>query len=110
MRLAWAENHPVREAYQAHQKMPYDAPLASAAAVLHAARPESEWFTLSPPGVIEVLDTGATRFSASASGSHRTLKLAANQREAAVQGIIELVAAQPPAASGRGGRGGGKQE
>ena len=63
--FAWAMNHPVREAYQAFQKMPYDAPLQSAAAVLHAVRPASGLFTLSSPGGIEVMDDGNTKFTAS---------------------------------------------
>lgn len=106
-RFAWTENHPVRDAYQAFQKTPYDAPLQSAAAVLYAVRPEGGLFTVSDPGIISVMDDGRATFAASAQGTHRIVRLVENQRDAAVQTLVELIAAQPPAPAGRGG---GKQK
>ncbi len=103
-RFAWATNHPVLDAYQAFQKMPYDAPLQSAAAVLHSVRQQKELFTLSPKGAIEVMDDGRTRFSAISTGNRSMLRLAQGQRDAAIQAIIDLVSGQPPQA----GRGGGR--
>ncbi|MEP7354508.1 MAG: hypothetical protein ABI824_14875 [Acidobacteriota bacterium] len=105
--FAWAMSHPVREAYKAFQTMPYDAPLQSAVAVLFAGRPASDLFTLSAGGAIEVMDNGSVRFQASAAGTRKMLRIAANQQDAAVQTLVELITSQPPAApAGRGGRGG----
>ena len=108
-RFAWSADNPVREAYQSFQKMPYDAPLQSAAAVLYAVRPESDLFTLSPPGVIELMDNGDTNFTSVANGKHRVLRPVANRQEDAVNTLVELITGQP-ASPARGGRGGGKQE
>jgi hypothetical protein len=104
-RFAWAMTHPVREAYKAFQTMPYDAPLASAAAVLFAARPASDLFTLSAAGTLEVADNGIVR-QASGTGTRKILRIAADQQQAAVQVLVELITAQPappPAGRGRGG-------
>ena len=104
-RFAWTMNHPVREAYKAFQAMPYDASLQSAAAVLYAARPASDLFALSATGTLEIADNGNVRLQAG-KGTHKVLRIAANQQEAAVQVLVELVTAQPappPAGRGRGG-------
>ncbi len=109
-RFSWAPNHPVREAYKAYQTMPYDAPLASTAAVLYAARPASELFALSSAGTLEVADNGVIRHQPSASGTRKIARISATQQEAAVQALVELVTAPPAApAAGRGGRGGPPQ-
>jgi hypothetical protein len=110
-RFAWAMNHPVREAYKAFQTMPYDAPLASAAAVLYAARPASDLFTLSAAGTLEVADSGVVRLQPSGTGTRKIVRISANQQEAAVQALVELITTQPPAPpAGRGGRGGPPQQ
>ncbi len=105
-RFAWAMNHPVREAYKAFQAMPYDAPLQSSVAALYAVRPASELFTVSAGGVIEVLDNGSVRFQASNGGTRKMLRIAANQQDAAVQALVELVTSQPAAPQPGRGRGG----
>jgi hypothetical protein len=105
-RFAWAPNHPVREAYKAFQTMPYDAPLASAAAVLYAARPSSDLFMLSSAGTLELADNGIVRLEASGAGTRKFVRIQVNQQEAAVQALVELITAQPappPAGRGRGG-------
>lgn len=108
--FAWAMNHPVREAYKAFQTMPYDAPLQSAAAVLYAARPASELFTLSAGGTLQVDDNGNVRHQAGG-GTRKMLRIAADQQAAAVQALVQLVTEQPAApAAGRGGRGGPPQQ
>lgn len=106
-RFAWAENHPVRDAYRAFQTMPYDAPLASAAAVVRAARPASGWFTVSEPGTIELANDASLRL-VPGSGKHRWLRIAPGQASAATAGLVELITAQPPPPAA--GRGGPKQE
>ena len=61
-------NHPVVDAYRAFKPMPYDAPSRALAAVLHAVSPDENYFDLSEPGTITVLDNGRTRFHAVAAG------------------------------------------
>jgi hypothetical protein len=109
-RFAWSANHPVAEAYRTYKKMPYDAPLQTAAAALYAVHPESPFFSASAPGSIEILDDGQTRFTASDKGSHRMLRLADNQNDAATRALAELVSSQPPAPAAGRGRGPAKQE
>jgi hypothetical protein len=109
-RFAWTMNHPVAEAYRTYQRMPYDAPMQAAAAALYAVRPDSPFFTTSAQGSLEILDDGRTRFTGSEEGSHRMLRLADNQNDAAIQALADLVSAQPPAAPAGRGRGAGKQE
>ena len=48
--FAWTQAHPVVDAYKAYKPMPYDAPTATLAAVLHAVRPQEDYFKLSEPG------------------------------------------------------------
>ena len=52
--FAWAPAHPVADVYRAYQPMPYDAPALDLAAALYAAHPDSPFFTLSDPGVLQV--------------------------------------------------------
>jgi hypothetical protein len=106
-RFAWSPNHPVREAYQLSQTMPYDEPLQSAVAALYAVRGQSDLFELSGPGTIEILDDGRTRFTASANGKHKMLRIAAGKQEETVQTLVELITSQPAAPGA--GRGKGKQ-
>lgn len=108
-RFAWSMNHPVAEAYRSYQRMPYDAPLQAAAAALYAVRPGSPFFETSAQGSVEILDDGRTRFAASESGSHRMLRLAENQNEAATSALADLVSGQPPAPPAGRGRGPVKQ-
>ena len=105
-KFAWTMNHPVREAYKAFQAMPYDAPLQSAVGALYAARPTSDIFTVSSGGVIEVMENGIVRFQESAGGTRKLLRVAANQQDAVLQVLVELVTAQPAAAQPGRGRGG----
>jgi inosine-uridine nucleoside N-ribohydrolase len=92
---AWAENHPVADAYRAYQAMPYDAPTWNMAAVLHAAKPDGGYFKLSEPGTVEVLDSGATQFTPSPDGRHRYLILDPDQKERIVKTYTEYASAKP---------------
>ncbi len=93
--FAWAPDHPVVDAYRAYQKMPYDTPTWDLTAVLHAIRPQENYFKLSEPGRITVLDDGRTRFTPSADGKHRHLILDPAQKERIVKTYVELVSAKP---------------
>lgn len=92
--FAWSPAHPIVDAYRAYQKMPYDAPTNSLAAVLSAIRPQGG-FKTSEPGTITVGKDGRTKFTAAADGKHRYLILDPAQKDQVSQTYIELVSAKP---------------
>jgi hypothetical protein len=75
--------------------MPYDAPTLALAAALHAVRPDSGYFTLSPPGTITVLDDGGTRFLPTPGGNHRYLILDPGRKDDILRTYAQLVSAKP---------------
>ena len=105
--FAWAPAHPVVDAYRALKPMPYDAPAAALAAVLHAVHPDDGYFKLSDPGTITVLDDGRTRFTPAAEGKHRYVIVEPAQKERITSLYTAMVAAAP---APRPGRGRGAQE
>ncbi|MCC7235984.1 MAG: nucleoside hydrolase [Bryobacterales bacterium] len=94
-KFAWAAHHPVVDAYRADGKMPYDAKTWDVTAVLQAVRPKAEYFKLSEPGRIEVLEDGQTRFTPSAGGRHRYLILDPEKKTAVVEAMVALASAKP---------------
>src|SRR5262249_14947935 len=68
--FAWAAQHPIAAAYRAYRAMPYDAPSPAAVAALYLFDEAAEYFRLSEPGRIEVLDGGGTKFTPSPGGKH----------------------------------------
>ena len=104
----WAPNHPVADAYRAFKPMPYDAPSQALAAVLYTVSPEDNYFTLSEPGTIAVLDNGRTRFTPSPDGKHHYLVARPDQKEHVLQTYVEVSRSPPPPAPSRG-RGGAAQ-
>jgi hypothetical protein len=99
----WSPNHPVADAYRAMKPMPYDAPASALAATLHAVHPEADYFTLSEPGTISVMDDGRTAFTPGASGRHRYLIVNPAQKDRVIQLYAELVSAEPARRPTRGG-------
>jgi len=93
--FAWAPNHPVVDAYRAYQPMPYDTPSWDLSAVLYAGRPQGNYFKLSDPGRITVLDDGRTKFAPAADGKHRYLILDPAQKENIIKAYIELASEKP---------------
>ncbi|MDA0206951.1 MAG: nucleoside hydrolase [Acidobacteria bacterium] len=91
----WAPRHPVVDAYRAAGTMPYDAPGGDLAAALYGSRPDADYFGLSEPGTIEVLDDGSTKFTPSSAGTHRYLTADDEQKEKIVAAYREFVAAEP---------------
>ncbi len=92
--FAWAQDHPVVEAYRAYMKMPYDRQTWDLTAVLYAVRPTGAYFDLSPPGRITADDAGRTGFRAEAGGKHRYLVLTEAQRARTLESMVTL-ASQP---------------
>ena len=93
--FAWAEDHPIVDAYRAYQEMPYDTPCWDLTAALHAVRPDSGYFTTSMPGTIRVLDDGRTEFKPGSAGKHRYLILEASQEARIIRTFREVIGAQP---------------
>ena len=100
--FSWAPAHPFVDAYRGFKPMPYDAPAPALAAVLYAVHPDEDYFELSDPGTISVLDDGRTRFTPSAGGKHRYLIVDPAQKERIVSLYTALVSAPPAPRPGRG--------
>jgi hypothetical protein len=100
--FAWSPAHPVVDAYRALKPMPYDAPAAALAAVLYAVHPDDDYFKLSDPGTISVLDDGRTRFTPAAEGKHRYLIVDPAQKERVIAVYSAMVSAAPAPRPGRG--------
>jgi len=103
--LAWSPAHPVLDAYHAFKPMPYNAPGAALAATLYAVHPDQNYFKLSEPGTITVLDDGRTEFTARPDGKHRYLIADPAQASTVTNLYKELVTARPAARPGGRGRG-----
>jgi hypothetical protein len=93
--FSWASEHPVAAAYRAHRAMPYDAPSQAVVAALYAGNQKEDYFQLSEPGTIEVLDDGRTRFVPSAGGRSRFVKVEPARRERLVAAFTALASAKP---------------
>ena len=93
--FAWSATHPIADAYRAYRPMPYDAPTWAMAALLYAVRPKENYFRLSEPGTVTVLDDGRTQFRASAEGMHRYLILDPDRKESIIRTYTEIASAKP---------------
>jgi hypothetical protein len=93
--FAWTQAHPVVDAYKSYKAMPYDAPTATLAAVLHAVRPHEGYFKLSEPGSITVLEGGKLKLAPSPQGKHRQLIYDPAQKERILKTYTEIVSAKP---------------
>ena len=92
---AWAQAHPVVEAYRAFQPMPYDAQASDMAAVLYAVRPQDKFFQVSEPGTVTVGEDGGIDFAVSVNGKHRRLLLDPAQKERILKTYVEIASAKP---------------
>lgn len=98
---SYVENHPVADTYRAYceeqkrEKCPHEHATFDLTSVLYAARPDRNYFSLSSPGKITVLDDGGTRFEESADGAHRYLILSESQKARTLEAMVVL-ASQPP--------------
>jgi len=93
--FAWAPAHPVVDAYRAYKPMPYDAMTSAMAALLYAVRPQENYFKLSEPGTISVLNDGRTKFTPSPEGRHRYLIMDPEQKERVIKTYTEIASAKP---------------
>ena len=93
--FAWTSNHPIVDAYRAFQPLPYDAPGQALAAALHAVRPDQDYFRLSEPGRVSVLDDGRTKFTPSPGGRHRYLIVDPGRKQRVVDAYRDAVSSMP---------------
>lgn len=99
--FSYVRNHPVAEAYLhlcvawAFPKCPHNHHTLDPTAVLYALRPDRNYFSLSKPGKITVLDSGGSRFDEDKNGKHYHLTLNEEQKIRAQEAMMMLVS-QPP--------------
>lgn len=91
----YAADHPIAEAYRLYRKMPYDRPTWDPTATLYAIRPQGGYFSLSPRGNIQIDSQGKTKLTAAPGGEHQYLTASPEQRQRALQAMIELAGAPP---------------
>jgi hypothetical protein len=103
--FAWSPVHPVADAYRLARAMPYDAPAPALAALLYAVKSDENFFKVSEPGSITVLDDGSLRFAPSPTGRHRYLIVDPGQKDRVLTTYTALVSAKPRPSRGRGGGG-----
>lgn len=93
--LAWADPHPLRVAYESYLKMPYDRPSWDLTALLDAVEGEADYFSLSKPGRISVVEHARTNFVAEPGGMHQYLLVDSVQSARIRARFIELVKTKP---------------
>jgi inosine-uridine nucleoside N-ribohydrolase len=91
----YVKYHPLREAYELYQKMPYDRETWDLTAVLYAIRPDRGYFGLSQPGTIRVDEKEITQFTTSETGKHRHFTVTPEQIARVREALVQL-ASQPP--------------
>ena len=69
--FAWAEAHPMVEAYKHYMQMPYNRPTRDAIAAYNACHPDAGCFTISEPGNIKGVGKGGTQFTPAKDGNCR---------------------------------------
>ena len=96
--FVYRERHPIPESYQAYIPTPHERPTWDLTSVLHAVRPDREYFELSSPGTVTVHDNGETTFAQTEKGKHVFLKLR-SERVLQVQEILAALTSEPPKAN-----------
>jgi purine nucleosidase len=92
----YVDHHPLAEAYTLYEPPPHDRPTWDLTSVLHAIRPDRQYFDLSPAGRVSVADDGLTTFERSEGGRDRYLILRDDQKGRATEALVQL-SSQPPA-------------
>ena len=93
--FGYVKHHPLKQAYELYQKMPYDRETWDLTSVLYAVRPDRGYFGLSPAGRIRVDAQDVTQFDATADGRQRFLTVNAEQIARVREALVQL-ASQPP--------------
>lgn len=93
--FAYADKHPLPEAYQMYEPTPHERPCWDLTSVLWAVRPDRGYYDLSPAGTVTVTDEGWTRFEANGDGRHFYL-IANEVQHARSREALSLLTTQPP--------------
>jgi inosine-uridine nucleoside N-ribohydrolase len=98
--FGYTPHHPIRDAYRAYKKMPYDRPTWDLTSVLYAVRPDRGYFSLSERGRVRMDANGRTSLDPDPNGRHRYLVVSETQKAKTLEALVQL-ASQPPGAGGR---------
>lgn len=93
--FSYREHHIVREAYLLHSGPNHDRPTWDLTSVLHAVRPDDNYFGLSERGRVDVEKDGFTTFSPAKNARDRYLTMNDNQTLRVIEALRYLVS-QPP--------------
>jgi inosine-uridine nucleoside N-ribohydrolase len=105
--FSYVKHHPIAETYRTYAQetvspWPHNHATFDLTAVLYAARPDRDYFSLSKPGRITVLDDGGSRFDESENGAHRYLVQSEEQKARTLEAMVMLVSQPPQFAVARG--------
>lgn len=92
---AYAEHHPLSDAYKAYTEPQHNRPTWDLTSVLFAVRPERGYFDLSPPGRVSIDENGVTTFEQVEDGRDRYLINRDDQKCRVVEAFVQL-SSQPP--------------
>jgi purine nucleosidase len=93
--FGYVDHHIVREAYLLHSGPDHDRPCWDLTSVLHAVRPDDDYFGLSGTGRVKVDDDGYVRFTPADGGRDRYLTMTRDQGLRVREALRSLVT-QPP--------------
>ena len=86
---------PFYKAASGSPSAPHNHPLWDVTAVLFGVRSDDNYFGVSPPGKVIVLDNGSTRFDPDQGGLHRYLTMSEEQKPRALE-AMEMLITEPP--------------
>lgn len=93
--FAYADHHPLSEAYYLFNPPPHDRPTWDLTSVLYAVRPNRGYFNVSEAGVVTVTHDGQTFFQVKKGGNQRYLTISPTQRARIIEALVNL-SSQPP--------------
>lgn len=92
----YVTDHPVKVAYERYQPPPHDRPTWDLTSVLHAVYPDRDYFQLSEPGRVDILDDGTSVFKPEALGRDRYLKTDPVGTARVRELFVQLCSTPPP--------------
>ena len=93
--FGYLERHPISESYQAYIPTPHERPTWDLTSVLWTAREDRNYFGVSEPGIVTVLEDGETIFESNLAGSHFYLTIPESEI-GAVQELLAALVSEPP--------------
>jgi hypothetical protein len=102
--FGYVPHHPLPEAYEFYDTMPYDRETWDLTSVLFAVRPDRGYFGLSDPGTVSVDAAAVTQFTFFPEGKHRYLTVSPEQIAAVREMLVALTSQPPEKESGDGRR------